>query len=192
MAAQCNGKIINYSNIGRDVGTSDKTVKEYFALLEDTLLGKIIEPFHHSFRKRLKTAPKFYFFDVGVVRALSLMLNVPLKERTSYFGELFESFIVMECFKLASYYHPDYRFSYLMTADGAEIDLVVERPAQPLLFIEIKSSTQVQAIELNNLREIANEFNHCEAICLSNDPRPRKMDQVIIYPWQEGIKKFFT
>jgi len=192
VAAQCNGKIINYSNIARDVGASDKTVKGYFSLLEDTLLGKILEPFHHSFRKRLKSAPKFYFFDVGIVRALSHMLSVPLIESTSYFGELFESFIIMECFKLASYYYSDYRFSYLMTADGVEIDLVVERPAKPLLLIEIKSGTQVKKMELKNLQDIAKELGNCEAVCFSNDPLRRKIDNVMIYPWQEGIKNFFS
>lgn len=192
VAAQCNGKIINYSNIARDVDASDKTVKSYFSLLEDTLLGKLLEPFHHSFRKRLKSASKFYFFDVGIVRALTHMLNVPLVEGTSYFGELFESFIIMECIKLASYYHSDYRFSYLMTADGAEIDLVVERPAKPLLLIEIKSGSQVKELDLANLRDFAKELDHCEAVCFSNDPLPRKVGNVMIYPWQEGVKKFFT
>lgn len=191
VAAQCNGKIINYAKIARDVGTNDKTVKNYFSLLEDTLLGKILEPFHCSFRKRLKSAPKFYFFDVGIVRALTHMLNIPIMERTSYYGELFESFVVMECIKLASYYYSDYRFSYLMTADGAEIDLIVERPAKSLLLIEIKNSTQVQALELKNISKISNELDTCEAVCFSNDPHRRKVDNIMIYPWQEGIKEFF-
>lgn len=192
VAAQCNGKIINYSNIARDVGATDKTVKSYFSLLEDTLIGKILEPFHHSFRKRLKSAPKFYFFDVGIVRALAQMLSVPLVGGTSYYGELFESFIVIECLKLASYYFFEYRFSYLMTADGVEIDLVVERPAKPLLLIEIKSSKQVKEVDLKNLRDIAAELEDCEAVCFSNDPLPRKLGNIMIYPWQEGVKKFFS
>jgi predicted AAA+ superfamily ATPase len=191
VAAQCNGKIINYVKIARDVGANDKTVKNYFSLLEDTLLGKILEPFHCSFRKRLKSAPKFYFFDVGIVRALTHMLNIPLREGTSYFGELFESFIIMECIKLASYCYSDYRFSYLMTADGVEIDLIVERPAQSLLLIEIKSSTQVQAMDLKNINNLSKELDNCEAVCFSNDPQRRKVGNIIIYPWQEGVKNFF-
>lgn len=70
VAAQCNGKIINYANISRDVGVDDKTIKEYFLILEDTMIGFFLEPFHNSFRKRLVEKPKFYFFDPGVVRAL--------------------------------------------------------------------------------------------------------------------------
>ena len=71
VAAQCNGKIINYAHIARDVGVDGKTIKEYFCILEDTMIGFFLEPFHHSFRKRLVEKPKFYFFDPGVVRSLA-------------------------------------------------------------------------------------------------------------------------
>ena len=75
VAAQCNGKIINYTNIAKDVGVEDKTVASFFTLLEDTLIGFFLEPFHNSFRKRLGSTPKFYFFDPGVVRALARRLS---------------------------------------------------------------------------------------------------------------------
>jgi uncharacterized protein len=65
VAAQCNGKIINYANLARDVGVDDKTIKEYFTILEDTLVGFLLEPFQHSFRKRLSQKPKFYFLMWG-------------------------------------------------------------------------------------------------------------------------------
>ena len=64
VASQCNAKIINYSNIANDTGVDDKTIKEYFSLLEDTLIGFFLEPFKHSFRKRLNSKPKFYFLIV--------------------------------------------------------------------------------------------------------------------------------
>ena len=192
VAAQCNGKIINYSTIARDVGADDKTVKNYFSLLEDTLLGQLLEPFHHSFRKRLKSAPKFYFFDLGIARALAHHLSIPPVAGTSYYGELFESFIIIECIKLASYFQPEFRFSYLMTADHVEIDLVVERPGKPLLLIEIKSSQQVKIDDLRSLQTLANELGNCEAVSFSNDPTPRKVGNVMIHPWRDGVKKFFT
>jgi predicted AAA+ superfamily ATPase len=61
--------------------------------LEDTLIGFNLNPFNHSFRKRLNGKPKFYFFDTGVVRALRNILNVSLEESTSLYGETFEHFI---------------------------------------------------------------------------------------------------
>ncbi len=191
VAAQSNGKVINYLNIARDVGVDDKTVKNYFSLLEDTLLGFLLEPYHHSFRKRLHQAPKFYFFDVGVTRALARMLSTVPMPGTSYFGDLFESFIVTECLKLASYFQPDYKFSYLMTGAGVEIDLVVERPGKPLLLIEIKSSNEIRAEDLRLLQNMVTEMGSCEAVCFSNEIRKKKIGSVAIYPWDKGIAEYF-
>lgn len=192
VAAQTNGKVINYLNIARDVGVDDKTVKNYFSILEDTLIAIILEPFKHSFRKRLREAPKFYFFDIGVARSLARMLNVSPKPGTSYYGELFECFIVPECIKLASYYHPDYKFSYLMTSSGVEIDLVVERPGKSKLLIEIKSSDHVHAEQLTSFQKIAADLGDCEAICLSNDKYQKKIGKITVYPWEKGLIKYLT
>lgn len=192
VAAQSNGKIINFSNIARDVGTSDKNIQKYFSILEDTLLGFFLEAFQHSFRKRLSKAPKFYFFDPGVVRALMAQLSIPLTQNTSQFGEAFEHFIILQCKQLASYYHREYRFSYLKTKDDAEIDLIVERPSLPLLLIEIKSTASVQPPHLTTLKTMSHDLGDCEAICLSCDPYPKQIDGINIYPWQQGIKLFFS
>lgn len=191
VAAQSNGKIINYLNIARDVGVDDKTVKNYFSLLEDTLLGCLLEPYHHSFRKRLHAAPKFYFFDLGVTRALGRMLGVAPTPSTSYYGELFESFIVTESLKLAAYFQPEYKFSYLMTGAGVEVDLVVDRPGKPVLLIEIKSTTEVRLEDLRGLQQLAQDITPSEAVCFSNDPHQKKLGEITIYPWQKGIANYF-
>jgi predicted AAA+ superfamily ATPase len=194
VAAQCNGKIINYSNIARDVGVDAKTVMEYFSILEDTLIGFHLEAFQHSFRKRLSQKPKFYFFDLGIVRALTHNLNIPLKPQTSAYGEAFEHFIILECIRLASYNNKEFRFSYLNTKDNVEIDLVVERPGQSYLFIEIKSSFNVRSENLYEFAKITKDFNKytpCEAICFSNDPISKQYDHIQVIPWQEGLLRFF-
>jgi predicted AAA+ superfamily ATPase len=191
VAAQTNGKLINFSNIARDVGVSDQTIQKYYAILEDTLIGFFLEAFQHSFRKRLSKTPKFYFFDTGVVRALTNQLQVPLMQSTSYYGEVFEHFIILQCKQLASYYHRDYRFSYLKTKDDAGVDLVVERPGLPLLFIEIKSTEQVQPEHVRTLKKISSDFGDCEAICFSCDTYAKNLDGIHVFPWKEGIQKYF-
>ena len=192
VAAQTNGKIVNFSNIARDVGTSDKNIQKYFSILEDTMLGFFLEAFQHSFRKRLSKTPKFYFFDTGVVRALTAQLGLPLLQSTSQFGDAFEHFVILQCKELAGYYYRNYRFSYLKTKDDAEIDLVVERPGLPLLFIEIKSSDNVQPVHLMTLKRNAHDFGNCEAICLSRDPYIKEIDGIKVFPWMEGVRKYFT
>ena len=191
VAAQSNGKLINFSNIARDVGASDQTIQKYYSILEDTLIGFFLDAFQSSFRKRLSKTPKFYFFDTGVVRALTNQLNVPLTSSTSQFGEIFEHFIILQCKQLAHYYHRDYRFSYLKTKDDAEIDLVVERPGLPVLFIEIKSNQQVQSMHLNTLRKMAEDIGSCEAVCFSCDRYLKNLDGIKVFPWKQGIQIYF-
>lgn len=191
VAAQCNGKKVILSNIAKDVGVSDYTVQDYFSILEDTLIGYYLHPFQHSFRKRLSKKPKFYFFDTGVVRALMRLVEIPLSEGTSAYGEAFEHFVINQCLQLASYRHRFYRFSYLATKDDAEIDLVVERPGQKILFIEIKSTPIVEARHLSTLKQLAKDFGDCEAVCFSRDIYPKKIDNISVYPWELGVRRYF-
>jgi uncharacterized protein len=191
VAAQSSGKIINYSNIAKDVGVDDKTVKNYFSLLEDTLIGYFLEPFNHSFRKRLRTNPKFYFFDIGVARSLSSTLKLMPVVGTSYYGELFEHFIIIECFKLVQYFQEEYRMSYLRTNSDLEIDLIIERPGLSTIFLEIKSKDNVIEKDLSTLLKLSEEFGDCEVICLSQDVRKKKIKHAVVYPWQEGLKYIF-
>ncbi len=192
VAAQMNGKIINFHKIALDVGVDDKTIKKYYAILEDTLIGFFLEAFQHSVRKRLNSKPKFYFFDVGVARSLARMLTVPVLPRTSLYGDAFEHFIILECIKISAYYNNDYRFSYLMTKDDVEIDLVVERPGKPLLLIEIKSSNNVLREAISSFMKLTNDFEDAEAICFSNDPFEKIINNIRVLPWQEGIKEYFA
>lgn len=191
VSAQANGKIINFANIARDVGVDDKTVKEYFSILEDTLIGFFLEPFHHSFRKRLSLKPKFYYFDIGVTRALARQLSLPLKKSTSLYGEVFEHFIILECLKLAAYFRKEFRFSYLKTKDDVEIDLIVERPGKIPLFIEIKSSSEIKKEDISAFIRVTKEFGNCESVVFSQDPFKKKYDHVTVFPWAKGIKHFF-
>lgn len=191
VAAQSNGKTINTSNIARDVGVDDKTITAYYSILEDTLIGFLLEPFHHSFRKRLSNKPKFYFFDMGVVRALSHLMGVPIVPQTYDHGNAFEHFIILECMRLANYYNKEYRFSYLRTVNDAEIDLIVERPGKPLLCIEIKSARHIDAVDINVLRKLCKDLPNSEAICLCNEKYPKQIDNVTVLPWQQGLKQYF-
>jgi predicted AAA+ superfamily ATPase len=191
VAAQGNGKIVNFSNIAKDVGVTDETIKRYYSILEDTMIGFFLEPFKSSFRKRLSQKPKFYFFDTGVTRALSKTLSVNLVESTYAFGNTFEHHIILECFKLASYYKREFGFSYIQTQAGQEIDLVIERPGQSLLLIEVKSSIQVNPESLKSFIELSADIPEAEAICLSRDIYPKQIEHVRVLPWQDGLKEIF-
>jgi len=192
VAAQSNGQLINFSNIARDVGVSDKTIKSYYAILEDTLIGFFLEPYHGSFRKRLSHQPKFYLFDTGVTRALAFLTDVKLEKKTMAFGNAFEHFVILECVRLSSYYRLQYKFSYLRTQDDVEIDLIVERPGKPLLCIEIKSAENVIREHISSFISITKDIVGSEAICVSNDEYMKKFDHVVVLPWKTALQKYFS
>ncbi len=192
VAAQCNGKLINFSNIARDVGVSDKTIKSYYSILEDTLIGFFLEPYHDSFRKRLSHQPKFYLFDTGITRALAFLTDVKLERRTNALGNAFEHFIILECVRLASYHRLQFKFSYLRTQNDVEIDLIVERPGKPLLCIEIKSSEEINREKISSFISITKDIKNCEAVCISNDEYQKKIDHVLALPWRMALQKYFT
>jgi predicted AAA+ superfamily ATPase len=192
IAAQCNGKLINFSNIARDVGISDKTIKSYYSILEDTLIGFFLEPYHTSLRKRLSAQPKFYLFDTGVTRALAFMTDVKLSKRTSAYGDAFEHFIILECIRLSSYHRLHYKFSYLRTQNDVEIDLIVERPGKKLLCIEIKSAEEIHREHISSFITITKNIEKSEAICICNDKYTKKIDHVLVLPWKIALQEYFS
>lgn len=187
VAAQMSGKIINYSKIATEVGASDRSVQTYFQILEETLIGSLLEPYHTSIRKRQRQAPKFYFFDTGVMRALDRTITVPLVSSTYAFGVAFEHFIVNELRKLSSYRRNDFAFSYLRTKDDAEIDLIVERPGAPTALVEIKSTQRITDNDVRTLQTLAADFKNANAYCLSLDPHRKRIGTVECLPWRDGL-----
>lgn len=193
VAAQHSGEIINYSKIARDVGTSDQTVKSYYQILEDTLVGFSLPSFHRSIRKRQREAPKFYLFDLGVKSALERTLKIPLEKRTSSYGKAFEHFIILEIFKMCEYLKNDFRLSYLRTKDDAEVDLIIERPGAVDLLLEIKSTEKITEENARCVSRFSHEWDReAQAQVWSQDSLAKKIDNVECYHWQEGFKKLFN
>lgn len=189
VAAQMNWKILNYSSIARDIGVETATAQSYFDILEDTLLGIRLVAYHQSIRKQQHKAPKFYFFDLGVKRALDRTLDIPLKPGTSAYGEAFEHFIILEILRLASYYKKDFELSYLLTKDGAEIDLIVDRPGEPTALVEIKSKDKVDDRDTRALEHFSGDFKKANLFLLSRDLRAKRIGKCQCLPWQHGIKE---
>jgi predicted AAA+ superfamily ATPase len=189
VAAQTDGQIINFARIARDVGVSIHTVQSYFQILEETLIGISVPPFHESVRKRQRGNPKFYLFDNGVKRALDRTLTVELLPQTYAFGLAFENFIINEVYRLQVYYQRDYELSYLRTHDDAEIDLVIERPGLPRALVEIKSSVRITPDDLKHLISLGKDIPNQESFCFSRDPKAQVISGVNCLPWQKGLEE---
>ena len=191
VAGQMNGKIINFSKIARDIGVDTTTVQNYYSILQETLIGFYLRAYHTSIRKSQRLAPKFYLFDTGVCRALKGTLSLPLLPQTYEFGEAFEHFIILEIIKLAEYSRKSWKYFYLLTKDGAEIDLIIERPGDQTLCIEIKSTENIRESDLKNLIHLGADMPQSKLYCLSRDPIRKQIKNVLCMEWQEGIREIF-
>lgn len=192
VAAQHNGKIINSASIGRASGTDVKSILRYYEILEDTLLGFFLDPFHRSVRKIQSAKSKFYLFDLGVKRALQNDLTSELSASSYSFGEAFEHFFILECHRLRNYLRLDERAYYLRTKDDVEIDLILERPQGELYAIEIKSAERVDEVKIRATSELAKKLQPRATWIVSREPRARRLPNgVEILPWQEALARLY-
>lgn len=190
IAAQCNGEIINYAKIAREVGVDDKTVRNYFSILEDTLLGIFLPSYHHSVRKQQRESPKFYLFDPGIKRVLDRTTTVELLEQTYAFGKAFEHWVILEVFRLNDYFQKDYKFYYLRTKNGVEIDLIIDRPGREDLIVEIKSTRRVGIDDITRLRRFAADWDRpVIPYVWSRDPVKQEIEGVRCLPWEAGMEE---
>ncbi len=190
IAAQGNGNPVNFANVARDVGADPKTVQSYYQILEDTLVGFSVQPWHRSLRKQQAQAPRFYFFDLGVKRALERMLDVPVQPRTYGYGTAFEHFLIAEIRRLADYAGLEWKLCYLRTNHGAEIDLVLDRPGRPPLFLEFKSADQVDDRDTRSLEAfLADASEGTEALLLSQCETAKRIGNVLCLPWRRGLEE---
>lgn len=191
VAAQMNGEIINFSKISRQIDSQHTSVRTYFDILVDTMMGFYLPGFASSARKRLALSPKFYFFDAGVQRALEFSLDSRLAASTFAYGKAFESLVVQEVYRLNSYFRKNYELSYIRTQAGVEIDLVLRKGSRELILIEVKSTASVRDDHLSALRSLGTDLKPTRSYCLSMDPVARLDGEIKVVPWQQGIMEIF-
>ncbi|MBX9766981.1 MAG: AAA family ATPase [Bdellovibrionales bacterium] len=192
VAAQMNGKIVNRSKIARDIGVSDITISNYFEIVEETHLGIQLPAYHTSVRKAQKQAPKFFFIDTGIKRALDRTVSVELLPQTFAWGDAFEHWVILEIVKAASYARLDWQFSYLRTKDDLELDLVIDRPGLPPALIEIKSNPKVREEDAKTLELLGADIHKkADRYLFSMDPLEAKFGKTQAFHWQKGIQILF-
>ncbi len=186
-SAFSNGEIVNYNNIASECGVSAPTVKEYFQILEDTLIGRFVPSFQKRPKRRVILAPKFYFFDVGL--ANYLLKRGTIVDRSEAFGKAFEHFICQEIFAHRHYCGKDYSISYWRTASQLEVDFIL---GDHELAIEVKGAHETQGRHLKGLRAFQEEYKVKRAIVVSLDTRIRKTDGIWIYPWKDFLDELWS
>jgi predicted AAA+ superfamily ATPase len=188
VAALSNGEILNYSNIASECGISSPTVKEYFQILEDTLIGRQLPAFRKKKKRRLVKSPKFFFFDLSPVIHLSRRGKVV--PGSELFGRAFEHFIWMEITAYASYSDLFFPIAYWRTSSGFEVDFIL---GDHEIAVEVKSAKTARSAHLKGLRRIKEEYAVRRSILISLDSKPRKTeDNIEIFPWKIFLEKLWS
>ncbi len=177
------GELINYSNISRDCGVNSKTVREYYQILVDTLMGRFVEPFKKRQNRQIITkAPKFYLFDVGVAGAVSKrVLEV---EKGELFEKAFEHFILMEIAAYNSYKEIDFDINFWRTKSGLEVDFILGNGE---VAIEVKGTSSVENKNLLPLKNFIEEYSPKKAIIVCNESEERLKGKVRILPYRKFL-----
>ena len=181
------GDLTNYANIARDCGVDAKTVKEYYQILVDTLLGTFVEPWkRRQERQVIGKAPKFYLFDVGVAGALTRRRIA--EERGESFGRALEHFVLMEIQAHRSYRELGYGVHFWRTKTGLEVDFVL---GDGEVAVEVKGTSRVDPSELRSLRAFVADHRPHRAILVCNERAPRLVEGIEVLPWRAFLARLW-
>lgn len=176
---------VNYTNIAREVGVSIETIRGYFTILVDTLLGRFLPAYRRRPKRRIATSPKFYFCDVGIVNFLAKRGVV--QPGSELFGKAFENWIFHELNAYNAYRERFATLSYWRLSGGTEVDFIIDDMS---LAIEAKASTRITHAHLKGLRELAKDYPDAQKriiVCL--EPKDRKTEDGI---WVLSFKSFLS
>ena len=155
LAATTVSEQIVYDSLCSDVGVSAPTIKEYFQILEDTLIGYRLYPFGRTTKRKAMASPKFYLFDVGVANAL--LKRFSLHEKTSEFGTACEQYVYQELSAYINLSNKMISLYYWRSYEKYEVDFIVELENQQLVLIEVKSSNKITAKHLSGINAFCEE-----------------------------------
>jgi predicted AAA+ superfamily ATPase len=180
VAALSHGTMLNFSAVASDAQVPTSTVREYFHILEDTLLARAVPAWTRTRTRKAIGTAKHYFFDVGVVRHLQHRSGIA--RRSPEFGEAFESYIFHE---LSTYidYTEAVPLAYWRSTSNFEVDFVLADTTA----IEVKAKEPVGERDLRGLRALKEESLLRQYVVVSLEPRARTVDGIRILPWQDFL-----
>jgi predicted AAA+ superfamily ATPase len=184
----CHGETLNYSNIARECYIDSKTVKEYFQILEDTLLGYHLYPyFRKAKRAVLHTVPKFYLFDVGVANYIKKVTVTDLKGIEA--GRSLEHLIFLELIAYQKYKEKDFEIRYWRTTTGLEVDFIC---GDAEVAIEVKISNHLRPDDLKGIKAFQEEFHPKRSIVVCMEEKVRfsktKDNEIEVLPVKVFLK----
>jgi predicted AAA+ superfamily ATPase len=188
VAALSDAEAVNFSTIARDCGVSSQTIRQYFQILEDTLLGCWLPAYRKRPKRRVAASSKFYFSDIGVVNFLAKRGS--LLPGSELFGKAFENWCFHEL-RAYNLYHDIFAdFSYWRLAGGTEVDFIINSME---IAIEAKATPKILGRHLKGLRSLKEDQSNVRrriVVCLEDKSRITD-DSIEILPAREFAAKLW-
>lgn len=181
-AGLCSGGQINFSSLASDCRLPVRTVRDYFSILEDTLIGSLLPVYKTTVKRKVVSSPKFYFFDIGVVNALRGEWQECMAGEI--LGRRFEHLIFHELKAYSHYKKTKRELSYWRTKDHLEVDFLWG----DFLGIEVKSKEHIRHKDLEGLKALKEEILYIKTILVCREPFLREEDGILIYPIIKFLK----
>lgn len=187
IAAITSSELLNYANIARETGVHAKVIRQYFQILEDTLLGYRLSPWRRTKNRRLIETEKFYLFDVGLSNYLA---HSTPEYGSREFGKSFEHYIMQELMAYKAYRNPELPIYFWRTASGFEVDFIL---GDMEVALEIKTSKRIDSMHAKSLRALQEEHKVKRCILVSFENEPKKIDTHIeCLPWRHFLEKLWS
>lgn len=169
MSARLTGELVNYSALAKEAGITAKTAQRFLQYLQMSYQVVLLQPWFRNSRKRLVKSPKLHYLDPGVQSAVSGRYG-------ALTGHEFESAVVAEVIKQLKTAGLRVDFYHLRTADGREVDLLLETPEGFYAF-EVKQSRVVHISDARHLKGLAELLDKplLHSFLVSNDPVVRPL-----------------
>lgn len=189
------GQLTNYSAIARECGVDSKTVKEYYQILVETLLGEFLLPLtKREGRRTIAATPKFYLFDVGVASHICHRRIDRLRGDEA--GRAFEHFILMELWAYRAYQlKGTLDIHFWRTKTGLEVDFVLRRGE---IAIEVKIDDDPDKRDIKGLIAFCDEWKPKRALVVCQTKHPRRVSSptcntpIEILPWKMFLEQLWS
>ncbi|MEW5814848.1 MAG: DUF4143 domain-containing protein [Spirochaetota bacterium] len=165
---------MNFEAVASDCGVPARTVREYFRILEDTLVGYLLAPYKKTIKRKPVSTSKFYFFDVGVCNTLAGIRNI--RPKTALFGKVLEHFIFTEIRAYLSYARDRRKLTFWRSKSGYEVDFLIGDDTA----IEVKASELITEKHLKGITALSEEVVPENRIVVSLDNSSRTIDGIIV------------
>ena len=148
------GGMVNYAALGRELALDDKTIKASTELLTQLFLLYRLRPWSTNLGARQVKTPKLLLTDTGMAAALIGVdaSRYAAPDQGPVAGMLFETFVLMELIKQATWSTTPVELFFYRDAEKREVDLVIESSSGDVVGIEVKSATTTGSSDAHGLR----------------------------------------